>query len=317
MISVIIPVYNVKDYLCECLNSVIGQTYKDLQIIIIDDGSNDGSEKICDEYALRDTRIQVIHQYNQGLSAARNRGLDKACGEWISFIDSDDWIELSMFDDLLDIYHKYGGDIISCNIKKHWKNYVDDVENSLQITELSSDEVIEGLLTQKIVRFEVWNKIWKKSLIGNDRFIVGQVSEDVHFDLNLFMKLNKFTYIDKSLYNYRVNRPGSTNSTFKIKRLCVFDEFDVFIKNQKEMGKDKLSISVATIGCSFAYNLFEEAVGTNQSKALIDDLHKKFKKYYNQSKFGRLKSLRTKIVWFSFIFLPNFTVFFRNRIIKK
>ena len=101
MISVIVPVYNVEPYLRKCLDSIIGQTYKDLEIIIIDDGSTDCSGKICDEYEERDGRLKVFHTENKGLSAARNLGLDNATGDWIGFVDSDDWIEPDMYEVLL------------------------------------------------------------------------------------------------------------------------------------------------------------------------------------------------------------------------
>ena len=102
LISIIVPVYNVKDYVEKCLDSICGQSYTNLEIIVVDDGSTDGSGKICDAYASKDRRIKVIHRKNGGLSAARNEGLDAATGEFLGFVDSDDWIDLDMFKFLYD-----------------------------------------------------------------------------------------------------------------------------------------------------------------------------------------------------------------------
>ena len=107
MISVIIPVYNVELYIKQCLDSVINQTYTDLQIIIIDDGSTDGSKAICEEYANRDSRMVFISQENAGVSSARNKGIEQATGEWISFVDADDWLELNAYEKILDYSNKY------------------------------------------------------------------------------------------------------------------------------------------------------------------------------------------------------------------
>lgn len=315
MISVIIPVYNVKPYLEKCLDSVVSQTYKELEIILVDDGSTDGSGKICDDYALNDPRIHVIHQVNKGLSVARNVGIEKAIGEWISFVDSDDWLELEMYETLYNIHLKYGGDIISCKPRMHCYS-PQKLKDSERIVQMTGEEAIKELLTQKTVRFEVWNKLWHRKLIGNERFIVGQVSEDVHFDLLIFMKCKHFVHIEKSLYNYRVNRPGATNSTFKIKRLCVFDEFDSFISKYESKNK-KLALVVATMGCSFAYNIYDEALRTNQVKETYTDLHKKFRLYYKKSKYGKLKPIKTKLIWVAFLNFPKMTVIIRNHILYK
>ena len=118
MISVIVPVYNVEPYLRKCLDSIVNQTYRDFEILIIDDGSTDGSGRICDEYAEKDSRIKVFHTENRGLSCARNLGLAEAKGEWIGFVDSDDWIEPDMYEVLIRRAEETGADVVECS---HYK----------------------------------------------------------------------------------------------------------------------------------------------------------------------------------------------------
>ena len=121
-ISVIVPIYNVEQYLRKCIDSIINQTYKNLEIILVDDGSWDNSPRICDEYAKRDNRIKVIHKKNGGLADARNTGLKMITGNYISFIDSDDYIEKTMYEKMIKVILKYNADIIECNLNYKYGN---------------------------------------------------------------------------------------------------------------------------------------------------------------------------------------------------
>ena len=264
-ISVIVPVYNVAPYLHKCVDSLLAQTYPDLEIILVDDGSTDGSERICDEYAGHYPHITVIHQKNAGLSVARNVGLEAASGEWIAFLDSDDWVEKNMYEVLFSLSQTYGADLTSCATRELTvEGEVLSSPNTGTTRVLTPDEIVAGL--------EVWNKLWRRSLIGDVRFIKGQVSEDVHFDRLLFLKTNKMVHIDLPLHNYLVKRPGSTATSFKMARLCIFDEFD------------GLADSVRWVALTFAYDIYIEAVDTKQDAAVKDKLLQWFAKYYEERK---------------------------------
>ena len=177
-ISVIVPVYNVEPYLRKSINSLVEQTYSNLEIILVDDGSTDGSEAICDEYADRYPHIKVIHQKNAGQSAARNAGIEMAAGEWIAFLDSDDWIEKEMYETLLSLAQAYEADLASCATREWTVNGESlSCSHTGKVYVLTPDEMIAGLVTHEIVRYEVWNKLWKRSLIGDIRFIAGQIGE--------------------------------------------------------------------------------------------------------------------------------------------
>lgn len=295
-ISVVIPVYNTKNYLVKCVKSVINQTHKNLEIILVDDGSYDGSEKICDYFGTIDERLKVIHQANQGLSAARNAGIDAATGHWIAFLDSDDWIEETMYEKLYGLALKYDADISSCGTRKifYGKDVMEKNEYSNESVIIFDDEkMIEGLLTQENIRFEVWNKLWKRDLIGNVRFIEGQVSEDIHFDRLMFMRANKLVHTTVPLHNYLVSRPGSTNTSFKLARMCVYEEFDKWIESYSANAKIQEIINV--LAADFAIGMYESAVITKQKKEIIAALGQLFDKYYYNSRGSQYRNLKNKI----------------------
>ena len=172
MISVIVPVYNVEPYLGKCLDSIVNQTYRDLEILVIDDGYTDRCKVICDEYKNRDERIRVFHTENRGLSAARNIGLNEANGEWIGFVDSDDWIESDMFETLVKKAEKSSSDIVECGV---FREYSDRTEKNMKRTfDLSGVETIHALIRGEIFN-TVWNKLWHRKTWEGIRFPEGRV----------------------------------------------------------------------------------------------------------------------------------------------
>ena len=215
MISVIIPVYNVEKYLPACIESVLCQTYKDLDIILVDDGSKDSGGRICDEYAEKDPRIRVIHTENKGLSAARNVALDHILpeSEWISFVDSDDYIDCDMFENLL----KEGSDsdIIECGLIKEYKTK-QKVE-LLKKGKYGTKDAFKMLLSGKIRNY-AWDKLYRKELFREIRFPVGRNYEDIAVQYQLICASDYVTIIDGAYYHY-VCRVESITSRYKIKDL--------------------------------------------------------------------------------------------------
>ena len=218
MISVIVPVYNVEEYLPTCIESILNQTYKDLEILLIDDGSTDNSGKICDEYAKQDNRCIVIHQQNKGLSGARNTGLDHATGEYISFIDGDDYIHPQMLEILYETLHKKDYDFSMVTFKQVWKyrkenNTVTIHHNNIFITKISG--LMAGLYNinnnthqWSELNFQVvWNKLYKKEIIKDLRFKQTS-SEDTEFNNRVYLRTNLAILINIPLY-YWVQRQSS------------------------------------------------------------------------------------------------------------
>jgi len=296
-ISVIVPIYNVATYLRRCVDSILQQTYSNLEIFLIDDGSTDESGVICDELSAKDARIVVIHQKNGGLSAARNAGLDHATGEWIAFLDSDDWIEPQMYEVLERIAGRYDADIASCLSRNvSVDGLVPPVKDTLEELVLDSDGMIGGLLSQKAVRFEVWNKLFRRSTIGDLRFKLRQVSEDVYFDRVLFLKSNRMIHINQTLHNYLILRPCNTNSSFKAQRLCVFPEFDALIADLKARQKPELANMVSCIAMNFSVAISAEAIRTKQDASMKKQLRSLYRRYRREA--GNCHYVNRKVTFF-------------------
>lgn len=212
MISVIIPVYNVKEYLCECVDSIINQTYTDLEIILVDDGSTDGCDSICDDYARKDHRIQVIHQENQGLSAARNTGMAHMHGDYLTFVDSDDYLMPSTLEFMLSLAETHAADMIVCPF---WR-----LEEDGQISPYKSHapiygtEIFEGF--DKMASYikmhkqnnTVCGKLYASELFQEIRFPVGKLTEDVFVSHQIIHIAKRIVINETPQYVYR-NRAGS------------------------------------------------------------------------------------------------------------
>ena len=231
MISVVIPVYNVEKYLKECLDSVINQTYKELEIILVDDGSTDNSGKICDEYAEFDQRIKVIHQKNMGAGGAKNTGLDLISGDYFSIIDSDDYLELNYYETLLNSMIKYQVDVVQCLNRDF---YVDGIYNrSYSFDRFNRRNAT--VLTRKKFLFELlydWkyaifaNKLFNRSLLKNIRFPVGRKIDDEFFTYKLICNAKKIVNINNFLYNYRMRKTSVMNENKEYD--LVLDRIDCF-----------------------------------------------------------------------------------------
>lgn len=206
LISIIIPVYNVKLYLEKCIDSVLDQTYTKIEILLIDDGSTDDSPRICDTYALKDNRIKVIHQQNQGAAVARNTGLENATGEYIVFVDSDDFINEKMIEKLYIALKQTDSDLSICNFKYTSENGKEialketDIKNEVLYTEEIIDKLFQNNNCGYIV---IWNKMYKKDLWKQIRYPVGVIYEDEAVIHHIFSKCKKVATISDELYYYR------------------------------------------------------------------------------------------------------------------
>lgn len=229
-ISVVIPVYNVEKYLSECLDSVINQTYKNLQIILVDDGSTDSSGKICDEYAEKDDRITVVHQSNAGAGAAKNTGLELIDGDYFSIIDSDDYIELDMYEKMVNSLENYNADIVQCLFKDLFVNDSFDRKYKFKGNYpkvLTSKKFLSELLYDwKYAIFA--NKVFKTSLLKNIRFPVGRKIDDEFFTYKLVCNAKKVVNIDNILYNYRMRKTSVMNENNSDR--LIYDRIDCFIE---------------------------------------------------------------------------------------
>lgn len=221
LITVIIPVYNVEKYLTACIESVVNQTYQDLQIILIDDGSMDASPQICDKYAEEDHRIVVIHKVNEGVSKARNVGLDLAEGKYVMFVDSDDWIEPHCIQSMIDLMKTYLVQIVSAQF------YINDDKGN----QIPSRNVVEKVISGEEALncyspyyfTSCWGKLYSVQVIKNIRFRTEYYySEDTLFYTEALFVTNSVFFTNKKLYHYRSNPLGATNSINLEKRMTDF-----------------------------------------------------------------------------------------------
>lgn len=200
-ISVIVPIYNVEDYVVKCVDSILNQTLRDLEIILVDDGSTDNSGKICDEYLTKDDRVKVIHKKNGGLSDARNAGLDVCKGEYIGFVDGDDYIDEDMYEMLYKNIINYDADISMCRFRRIYNNRIDDNGRDLIRYTKDKKEIIEELYCGSI-GISVCSKLYKRNIFSNLRFFYGKTYEDVYITLHTVENATKVVFDYKSKYNY-------------------------------------------------------------------------------------------------------------------
>lgn len=216
MISIIVPVYNIEVYIGQCIESVLHQTFRDIEVLLIDDGSTDRCGDICEEYARIDNRIRVFHTTNKGLSAARNLGVREARGEYIGFVDSDDWIDPDMYEILLRRLEETAADISVCEI---WREYANGSKagKCIQETVYTSIDAIRALILHKI-NDTVWNKLYKKRCWSEIEFPVGHIHEDIVTLYRVFQKASLVSHIPNRLYHYRM-RNGSIMHNYSMERI--------------------------------------------------------------------------------------------------
>lgn len=264
-ISVIVPVYKVESYLRQCVDSIINQTYKNLEILLVDDGSPDNCPQICDEYASNDQRIKVIHKHNGGQSEARNKALDIATGDYISFVDSDDWLAPNMYETLMSKISEKTCDIGMC------ARYVVTgkkitVDSALSEDMIKTKEEVMPIILKDIIGSQPWDKIYKKELWDGIRFPVGRVYEDIATLYLVFEKCHHFCYINTPLYYYRLNNVGTSFSERPNKifdTFCSFRERLEFAENNYPMVSDKclalaFGVAMGTINYHLRFNFKEE-----------------------------------------------------------
>ncbi len=212
-ISVIVPVYNVEKYISKCLDSLVNQTLKDIEIIVVNDGTKDNSQEIIDKYVKKYSNVKSYIKENGGLSSARNYGLKYATGEYIAFVDSDDYVDCNMYEDMYNKAKEGNFEVVACDLK-----YIYDEKEVLAYSNLKKDLITKEEIRKSYIYIypSVWNKIYTKKLLQNIEFKENIWFEDVEFLYRLFPKIKNIGYINKHYYNY-VQRDGAITSTFNNK----------------------------------------------------------------------------------------------------
>lgn len=243
-LSIIVPVYNVKDWLGETVNSVLAQTYRDFELILVDDGATDGSGALCDAFRLADSRVRVIHQENGGVSAARNAGLDAATGEFIGWVDSDDIVEKDMFQRMMALAQCHGADIVQCCHDRALE--LNGAERNDAVTVMDGPGFVRRIFSKKQGMYTnqvaLWSKIYRRELWEGIRFPEGMVYEDEMRTYQVCLKAKKLVETEDILYHYvkRENSiiTGETPKKMLDKQKALLDRLEYLPKQLPDLEKD-------------------------------------------------------------------------------
>ncbi len=289
LISVIIPIYNVEPYLAKCVESVLGQTYSDLEIILVDDGSPDRCGEICDEYVRTDSRVKVIHKKNGGLSDARNAGVKIARGEYLSFIDSDDWIERNYFEVLYHLLNDYDADLSAvalCSVNEDGKEIGRHHNGETHF--LDAAAAMENMFHRDGLPWCAQAKLYKRTLFNGIEYPVGVLMEDKATAYKIFAGCRKIVYSDISLYKYTVRQESIMRSRFSEKRMRSFEvqeELNSFLEQNYPTAA--VSSHAYTVKCAISMLCMMSAAkyeDTEQSEKLFVYMAK-FKKEFLRASF--------------------------------
>ena len=240
-ISVIVAVYNIEGYIEKCVRTIMEQTYHNLEIILVDDGSTDRSADIIDQLATQDNRIIVIHKKNGGLSDARNAGIERATGEYLAFVDGDDWIDTTMYADIMKAILESKADIGICRYRQIYPDRCIDESSGTQLVLEGKEALSRFIKEEDCVQIQnaAWNKVYKSELLGEQRFPIGKWYEDIVFTTILLSKVNRCVYLDTAYYNYVLEREGSImskgiNSRILTDQIPAYLEKGDFLRSIKE-----------------------------------------------------------------------------------
>lgn len=296
LISVIVPVYNVEKYLDRCVDSLVNQVYKNLEIILVDDGSPDNCPTMCDAWAQKDSRIKVIHKENGGLSDARNAGMAMVTGEYIAFVDSDDWVDLNLLHTLLTALKKSNSDIACCKIVKVREDEKkSQVGNCLGEYKLyDTESAMYELITDKDIQQIVWNKLYKRKVLGNIKFKKGKYNEDEFWTYQVVGNANQIVVVDYPGYYYLQRNSSIMGSAYSLKRL---DAIDAKVYRQEYLANNFPSLEC--IGkknllytCLYHGQLVLKYINADEKKAALIRLRKVFKQY--KFKYNELRKMPLK-----------------------
>ncbi len=292
LISVIVPVYNVEKYIRRCVDSILSQTYKNLEILLVDDGSNDLSGEICDEYAGTDKRVRAFHKKNGGLASARNFGLENVMGEYVSFVDSDDWIEKNTYSYCLDLINNENCkvDVVQFGISCVEDEKEQPKVRKEKITRHENKDILNFLMIQSTKTdsyFSVCRCLFSRNILQDERFPLGRINEDIVFKYQVFAKANMMIDSNCIKYYYFQNTGSITTDGLKKKDFDLYtaaSELKALTDKEdygeiKKMGEVKYARTSFSLLCKIAYfGVSDESIDkADVVKKLQTELRKNFK----------------------------------------
>lgn len=310
LISVVIPIYNVEKYLDSCIESVIRQTYQNLEILLVNDGSTDQSEKICREYANKDARIKIINRKNGGLSAARNSGIREAKGKYIFLLDSDDVIHTKTLQILYESLYYTNSKIAIISHKCINEDQTPNIyENDLKkkMITLSGRECNCAFISNELDSIDMtvaWGKLYSKCVFDKIKYPEGKLHEDEYTTYKIFDMCDKCVYIKTEVYYYRI-RQKSIMSSKKTKNyidaIMAFKEREKYFEERKK--NEEQAIALYRILMEYI-TFYEYLIDKQENAKMREEIKREFKKYYNKQKWKRIVDNRTKEKFLVFYFSP-------------
>ena len=322
LISIIVPVYNVEKYLKKCVDSIVNQTYKNLEIILVDDGATDNSVKICDELVELDNRIKVYHKKNGGLSDARNYGVERATGDYIGFVDSDDYIDAEMYERLYEAIKKENVDVAECNLKIVYPEKTDLFTDQKYYQICNKQEYLEEYLKIEKIFGSACVRLTKADIAKKLKFPVGKLYEDTYYAYDLIGIVDKYVIVDNPYYNYLMRENSITNAKFNPR---IFDLIEIVEKFHTNVYKNYPSLKEAA-DCRKMYAYFsvlnsilleEDFKNNSFYKQIIDYFKEEYTKLLRNKYITRNRKLSILLIKFSINLYRKVLLRYKNTLARN
>ena len=322
LISIIVPVYNVEKYLKKCVDSIVNQTYKNLEIILVDDGAADNSGKICDELVELDNRIKVYHKKNGGLSDARNYGVERATGDYIGFVDSDDYIDAEMYEKLYEAIKKENVDVAECNLKIVYPEKTDLFTDQKYYQICNKQEYLEEYLKIEKIFGSACVRLTKADIAKKLKFPVGKLYEDTYYAYDLIGIVDKYVIVDNPYYNYLMRENSITNAKFNPR---IFDLIEIVEKFHTNVYKNYPSLKEAA-DCRKMYAYFsvlnsilleEDFKNNSFYKQIIDYFKEEYTKLLRNKYITRNRKLSILLIKFSINLYRKVLLRYKNTLARN
>lgn len=298
LISVIVPVYKVESYLDRCISSIVCQSYHELEILLVDDGSPDNCPAMCDMWAAKDTRVKVIHKENGGLSSARNAGLDVASGEYIAFVDSDDYIAATMLETMLNAITKNGVSVACCGRIRVSETEKNKMYTLSKACLLSSEEAIRQLLIGGSVEEAAWDKLYRADIFQKRRFPEGEINEDIVQTIEILGSCGSIVHVGEPLYYYCKNPNSITTSKYNPKKMICIKHLDQIAdyldKSYPQLLKYFYDLELRYCQ-GLLYLLLDNARTLNDNRDDYKEVYARFRTAFKKTKGGKNQSAMERI----------------------
>ena len=301
-ISILVPIYNAEQWLKTCVDSILAQTFFDYELFLVNDGSTDGSGSICDAYAVQDRRVKVIHQNNKGVSSARNLGLDEATGEYLCFIDADDYVHPEYLSYLLGLIEKYGCDVVQC---RHLRSeQFDPALFGVEVDDIvvyTGQQMQWGLCGRNGTRSMLWGKLFKRGLFCDVRFPVGMIHEDEAAMHRVLSNAHRMAFTTSKFYYYRTTQDSIMNKPFSVKRLDAVPILKERMEFYRERSWNMLAYATAQRCCVDIITLYRKVAAlpgdTSLERTQLRETYRELWTYLKESPLLSAEATQAHQLW--------------------